>query len=97
MNTENNIEWLTGDERACGSFTQKRFVNRMKRLAEARPSEVDIIENEDGSVCVHFPMKWVRISIPPKPREMSEEEKEQKADVLRRYMEKKRANFNAKA
>ena len=81
---ENNIEWITGDDRACGSFTQKKFVNRMKRLSETRPHEVDIIENEDGSVCVHFPLKWVKVSI---PRAMSEEQKQANAERLRAVRE----------
>ena len=30
---ENNIEWYTGSDRCLVSFTQKKFINRIKRIA----------------------------------------------------------------
>ena len=31
---ENNIEWLTGQDKATVSFSQKKYVNRIKRMAK---------------------------------------------------------------
>ena len=60
-------------------------------------SDVDEIEyfreNKDGSICVKFPLKWVKInpgSIPDpnKPkRVMSEEQKEKMKQALKKYRE----------
>lgn len=61
---ENVIEWITGADRITGTFTQKRFINRVKRMAEKYPEAVEIIaENNDGSICVHLPLKALHLTI----------------------------------
>ena len=61
---ENNIEWLTGQDRATVSFSQKKYVNRIKRMAEKYPSRVEIIaENDDGSICATIPLKSIHLTI----------------------------------
>lgn len=48
---ENVIEWYTGQDRITVSFSQKKFVNRIKNMTKKYPSCVEIIaENEDGSI-----------------------------------------------
>lgn len=76
---ENAIEWLTGQDRIAVSFSQKRFANRLKRLAEQFPDEVDIIENQDGSVFGHMPLSWLKFR---RPRDLSEEQRQEIADRL---------------
>lgn len=70
---ENNIEWLTETPIATASFTQKRYVNRVKRLAE-KDEAVTYEENPDGSIVAHFPVAYVTIQ-PKRKVEMSEEKK----------------------
>lgn len=61
---ENVIEWITGDKRVTVSLTQKRFINRVKMLAEKHPELVDIVaENRDGSLCAHLPLKALHLFI----------------------------------
>lgn len=72
---ENAIEFYKGDKRATGSFTQERYITRMKELAEKYPDECQIVaENKDGSICCHFPTRWIRISA--RKSNMTEEQKE---------------------
>lgn len=61
---ENNTEWYTGSKAATVSFTQKKYVNRIKRLAEKYPSCVEIVaENPDGSITAHIPTRAVHVQI----------------------------------
>ena len=48
---ENVIEWYTGDDTCTATFTQKKFINRMRRMSETHGELVKIVhENTDGSI-----------------------------------------------
>lgn len=86
---ENNIEWYTGDATATVSFTQRKWVNKMKKYADEY-DEVEIAaENEDGSICAHVPVSWIKISPPRKGREYTENEKAEIAERFRLAREEK--------
>lgn len=83
---ENVIEWITGDNRITVSLTQKRFINRVKMLAEKHPELVDIVaENRDGSLCAHLPLKALHLTIyAPNTggfAKVDEEEEEEDEDI----------------
>lgn len=62
--TENLIEWITGSKTATVTFSQKKYVNRIKRLAEKHPDAIEIVaENEDGSITAHVPVKAVHLTV----------------------------------
>ena len=72
--TENVIEWITNEDRATVTFTQAKYKTRIRKLAEERPNEVEIVaENADGSMCAHIPLDWIRIN---PTRELSEAQRE---------------------
>ena len=78
---ENVIEFLRDQEQATCTFTQGRYIGRIRRLAEQKPGECKILaENADGSVVAKVPVSWVKIS---PPREMSDEQRERLAEHLR--------------
>ena len=82
-NVENAIEFTRDSERATVSFSQGRYITRIKKLAAERPEECEIVaENKDGSICAHVPVAWVKIS-PPAAR--SEEQREQARERLINY------------
>ena len=83
---ENVIEWITNDNRITVSLTQKRFINRVKMLAEKHPELVDIVaENRDGSLCAHLPLKALHLTIyAPNTggfAKVDEEEEEEDEDI----------------
>ncbi len=81
-NVENTIEFIRGEERATVSFSQGRYISRIKKLAAERPEECQILaENKDGSICAHVPVAWVRIT---PPRELTDEQRQQMAEAMRR-------------
>lgn len=79
---ENVIEWTKDSERATLTLSQRRTISKVKKLAAEYPEKCQIIaENKDGSICAHIPVAWVRIN---PSRQLSEEQRRQVADRLRR-------------
>lgn len=61
--TENVIEFIRDEKRATVTFTQGRYKSRIRKLAKSHPEECQIVaENQDGSICAHIPVEWVKIS-----------------------------------
>lgn len=61
---ENSIEWYTGDDMVTATFTQKKFINRIRRMSETHGKLVEIAaENSDGSIMCRFPLKALHITI----------------------------------
>jgi hypothetical protein len=61
---ENVIEWYTGDDTCTATFTQKKFINRIRRLSETHGKRVKIVaENADGSITCKFPLRAVHLTI----------------------------------
>ena len=78
---ENVIEFMTNDTRATLSFSQGRYKSVIRKLAEKHPEDCQIIaDNEDGSICAHVPVSWLRIS---PPRQYTEEQRQQMGERLR--------------
>lgn len=79
--TENAIEFIKHSERATVTFSQGRYISRIKKLAEKYPEECEIVAinkstGEGESICAHIPTAWIRIT-PPAVRELTEEQKEE--------------------
>lgn len=71
---ENVIEFLKDSKTATLSLSQGRYIGKVKKLAQSYPEECEIVaENNDGSICAHVPVSWIKIGI-PKP--VSEENRE---------------------
>lgn len=93
-NNENAIEWLTREHYATVTFTDRKMINRIKKLYEERKDEFKyLVENEDGSICAKLPKKWIKINAGAKPdpnkpkKQMSEEQKARLVEGLRKYRE----------
>ena len=58
-----------------------RLVQAIRKLAEKHPEDCRIIvDNEDGSICAHVPVSWLRIS---PPRQYTEEQRQQMGERLK--------------
>ena len=81
---ENVIEFLRDEKTATVTFSQRKYIKKIRDLAQRFPEECIILkENEDGSILAHIPVKWIKINNSQhKPREISDEERE----VLRERM-----------
>ena len=92
--SENNIEWYTGDKTVTLSFSQKKYVSKILKATKDNP-DIDIVaQNEDGSICAHIPLSWIKISPPRKGREFSDEERAMAAERLKVAREKRKSKVN---
>lgn len=93
---DNNIEFFTGSRNVTASFTNRKHINRVKKLYEQRPTEFEYFhENQDGSVCAKFPLKWVKLNPGSDvPRNLSDE---QRAAIKERFAEAKAKKESEKA
>ena len=62
--TENLIEWITDSKVATVTFSQKRYITKLRKLCEKYPDMARIdVENADGSVTGHISIKAVKLSL----------------------------------
>ena len=61
---ENVIEWLCGDKEVCCTFTQKKFVNKIRKMSETHGELIKILaENQDGSLMARIPLRALHLTI----------------------------------
>lgn len=64
---ENVIEFTKDSKRATATISQGRLKTKIKKLAENRSEECEIVAvNKDGSIYAHIPTEWIRINPPRK-------------------------------
>lgn len=85
---DNNVEWVCGDNVITASFYSKKYINRLTKLASKYPDEVQVKENEDGSILCHFPLRYLKITRPAE-REVTEEQKQAAAKRFAKYREQR--------
>ena len=75
-NNENCIEWISNKHSITCTFSQLKWVNKVKQLQKKHPDKVKIVaENEDGSIVAKMPIKALKLSIIE--RELSEEQRQE--------------------
>lgn len=90
-NNENCIEFLTNMRKISFTFTARKWINKVKKLKEEHPDEIDYVENPDGSIFGHAPIKYFKLSAPRKV-ELSEEQKVERAARMRSMRENRNGN-----
>lgn len=80
---ENVIEFINGQRTATVTFSNRKHINRIKKIYSERNSEFSYFhENDDGTIIAKVPLHWIKINPgakadPNKPkREMTEERKQ---------------------
>lgn len=86
---ENVIEFLKGQKNATVTLcSQTKLNTRVKKLAKERPEECEIIvENNDGSIVAHLPVKWIKIN--PSKILTDEEREKLRQQAIERFSNKK--------
>ena len=80
---ENVIGWYKDSEIATVTFSQGRYISRIKKLAEKYPDDVKVLENADGTILAYIPVKAIHISL-RKNTEMSDEQKKAATERMRK-------------
>ena len=94
-NNENMIEFISGTRSATVTFTNPKHIRKIKELYEEHKEDFKYFKlNNDGSVCAKIPLKWVRISVgrTGAKRELTEEQKKELAERLKKGRESKCKN-----
>lgn len=83
---ENTIEFAKHSARATVTFSQPRYITRIKKLAEKHPDEceivaIDRVAGEGETLCAHIPTAWIRIQ-PPVPKGLTEEQRKEIGEKL---------------
>ena len=61
---ENVIEWYTGDKMISVTLSQKRYINRVKKLVEKHADMgCELVENRDGSIWAKIPLRALHLTI----------------------------------
>lgn len=80
------IEWVKGDSTATVTAPEGSALNtRLTKLAEEYPDEVDVRNSE----LFHVPVKWVKVSPPPR-RTYTEEQKQKARERMKALANKSR-------
>ena len=59
---ENVIGWVTGDDYISCDFTQKKYINKVLKIADKQPNLVrDLRFNRDGSIYCRLPLKMLKL------------------------------------
>ena len=82
--TENAIEFSKHSACATVTFSQLRYITRIRKLAEKHPGECEIVSidkvpGEGETICAHIPTAWIRIN---PGKNLTDEQKEQMANRL---------------
>lgn len=86
---ETALNYLAEDEHLTFCTCEKKWINRINKLKEEYPDDVDITdypESNHGYMVVHLPKSWFTIRVPRKV-ELSEEEKQRRSERLRSLRE----------
>lgn len=61
---DNAIQWYTGDAFVSVTLSQRKYISKVRKMAEKWPESVHILhENDDGSIFARLPLKAVKLSI----------------------------------
>lgn len=80
----------TDRETAYISSDERRWINRIRLLAEEHPDDVVIKyqpETNDGCICATIPVSWVKVN-PPRKLEMTDERRQALGDRMRELNQK---------
>lgn len=84
---ENAVEWLSGQKIISVTFSQRKFINKARKLAEQYPDDVQIIaENEDGSIFLHAPLSYFKFG---RPRQITDEQRAAAGERMKKYQDSK--------
>lgn len=83
------IEWLKNSKTATVTFpSNNKYNSKIRKLAKEYPDMVDIVvDNKDGSIVAHIPVKFIKINYAK--RVLTSEQKEEMRERLRKVRENK--------
>ena len=84
---ENHIEFFKYSDTATVYFTKRKYINRVKKLKEQHPDDVEIQNETSSDILAKVPVGWIRIA-PPRQVNLTDEQKKELSDRLKQAREK---------
>lgn len=87
---ETCVEYVDVDKHATFCSSERKWINKINRLKEKYPDEVTIVhDSEDnyGTLVAKIPKSWMKIS-PPKKMNLTDEQKAERAERMRKIAQK---------
>lgn len=81
---ENVIEFLRDEKTASVTFSQPRFISKVRKLAAQYPNEVMILhqpEDNHGYLVAHLPVRFIKLNNPT--GNLTEEERSERSERAR--------------
>ena len=79
---ETAVDHLEGYKWATVTTGERKWLNKIAKLQEKSPEDVQVVAtNPDGSIVVHIPFDWVKLSLPRKVN-LTEEQRTERATRL---------------
>lgn len=89
---ETAINYFAHEKTATFYTQEKKWITKIKWLAETHPDEVTIVyETDEGSLMADIPKSWFKLS-PPRKRTLTEEQRNAAAERMRKLAQKKKEN-----
>ena len=60
---ENAIEWITGKNQITLTLSQQRFINKVLKMQEQYPDDIEVVRNKDGTIYATMPLKALHLTI----------------------------------
>lgn len=82
---ETCMECTDADNVATFCSSERKWINKLIKLADKHPDEVDIVyhpDDNDGVIFAHVPKSWMKLS-PPKKMNLTDEQRQAAADRMR--------------
>lgn len=84
---ETSIERVQGDS-YCTVYTgEKKFVNKLKKMAEEYPEDVNIISEDCLGIVAHVPYDWFKFISPKRKHNLTDEQRQAASERMRRARE----------
>lgn len=85
---ETAVGYLNVDSYATFSSSEQKWINKILKLQEARPNDVQIEylpENNNGMILARIPKSWLKVS-PPRQVNYTEEQRAAAAERMRKVV-----------
>lgn len=68
---------------------ERKYANKLRKLAEEHPDEVKIINDDGKYVYAHLPLNWFKMPSPPIKRNLTEEQRKAASERFKAMREAK--------
>lgn len=83
------IDWIDGQRTISVTLAKtSKYYRQLKKLIDAGNEDVKVVSENDNSIFIHLPAKWLKLSA-PKKRNLTDEQRKAMSERLKKAREKK--------